>query len=52
MNEIQKKIQEAYRHLSAIPVSGDGVEVMAAARIRLRGAYELAATRQKEEKNG
>lgn len=52
MNEIQKKIQEVYRHLSALPVSGDGVEVMAAARILLREAFKLAAAGQEEEKNG
>ncbi len=35
MNEIQKAIQEAHRMISVIPVSGDAVDVMAAARLNL-----------------
>ena len=42
MNEIQKKIQEARRLISIIPVSGDAVDVMAAARIQLAGAIDAA----------
>lgn len=42
MNDIQKSIQEAHRLVSLIPVSGDAVDVMAAARINLKDAYKLA----------
>lgn len=42
MNEIQKKISEAHRMISAIAVSGDAVDVMAGARITLKEAFELA----------
>lgn len=42
MNEIQKKIEKAYRLVSAIGVSGDAVDVMAAARCRLKEAFETA----------
>lgn len=42
MNDIQKAIQEAHRLVSIIPVSGDAVDVMSAARINLKEAYRLA----------
>ncbi len=45
MNEIQKKIQEARRLISIIPVSGDSVDVMAAARIQLAAAADAAGDR-------
>ena len=41
MNEKQKLLDEAFRLLSAIPVRGDQVEVMAAARAKLRTVYNL-----------
>lgn len=42
MNNIQKKIEEAYRMISAADVRGDSVDVMAGARIKLRDAFALA----------
>lgn len=48
MNELQKELYEAYAALAAIPVSGDHIEVMAAAREHLRRAYKLAASELKE----
>ena len=42
MNDIQKAIQEAHRLVSIIPVSGDAVDVMSAARINLKEACRLA----------
>ena len=42
MTELQKEIDQAFKLLSAIQVSGDGVDVMAAARGHLRAAYNLA----------
>lgn len=42
MNDIQKKIDEAHRMISVIAVSGDAVDVMAGARIKLREAFQLA----------
>ena len=42
MNDIQKKIQEAHRLISAIAVGGDAVDVMAAARIQLKEAFKMA----------
>lgn len=66
MNNIQKKIEEAYRMISAASVSGDSVDVMAGARIKLRDAFKLAgdksalwdahklaeAEKEKEKKKG
>lgn len=42
MNDIQKAIQEAHRLISVIPVSGNAVDVMAAARVHIKAAYEKA----------
>lgn len=42
MNEIQKRLDKAFSLISAIPVSGDAVEIMAMAREHLRSAYNLA----------
>lgn len=42
MNEIQKRLDKAFTLISAIPVSGDSVEIMAMAREHLRSAYNLA----------
>lgn len=42
MNDIQKQIDRAFNFLSAVPVTGDRVEVMAAARQALREAHKLA----------
>lgn len=51
MRELQKEIDRAFACLSAIPVSGDNVEIMAAAREHLRKAFQLARP-EKEEDNG
>lgn len=45
MNEIQKIIEEAYRMISAATVSGDSVDVMATARIKLRIAFKMAGNK-------
>lgn len=42
MTDMQKEIDAAFKLLSSIPVNGDGVDVMAAARNHLREAYKLA----------
>lgn len=43
MNDTQKELDQAYKLLSAIPVQGDSVDIMYAARERLRKAFALAA---------
>ena len=48
MNEIQKKISTAMKYLSALSVSGDAVDVVAAVKVRLREAIELAKTTDTE----
>lgn len=48
MNEVQKALDAAFQALSVIPVTGDGVELMAAARASLRAAYGLAGAEQAE----
>ena len=50
MTEIQKEIDEAYKIVSTLQVSGDAVDLIATARLHLRKAYELAA--EKEEDHG
>ena len=49
MTKLQEELGLAFKIISAIPVSGDGVEAMAAAREHLRNAFKLA---EKEEDNG
>lgn len=39
MEEIKRNIDEAYRLISSIPVQGEAVDLMAAARAKLRKAY-------------
>ena len=48
MTELQEEINNVYTAIAVIPVSGDHVEVMAAAREHLRRAYKLAASELKE----
>lgn len=49
MTILHEELKQAYAFLSAIPVSGDHVEIMAAAREHLREAFKLA---EKGEDNG
>ena len=42
MNEITKRIEQAYAHISKLSVSGDAVELLALARVELREAHRLA----------
>lgn len=51
MTKLQEELDKAFKFVSAIPVSGDGVELMAAAREHLRNAFKLADS-EKEEANG
>lgn len=48
MNEIQRALDATFRAVSAIPVSGDGVELMATARASLRAAFRLAGAESGE----
>ena len=47
MNEVKKHLDTAFQLISTVPVKGDAVEVMAAARANLRAAYQLL-DKQKE----
>lgn len=49
MNEIQKQLDKAFTLISAIPVSGDVVDIMAMAREHLRSAYNLAGEGDHED---
>lgn len=42
MKELRKELDQAYSLISSIPVNGDGVDIMAAAREHLRKAYRMA----------
>lgn len=52
MNEAQKEIKAALDLLSALSVSGDVVDVMAAVKVHLREAYRLAEPEKKEAADG
>lgn len=40
-NDLKTELDAAFNLISALPVSGDGVDIMAAARDHLRTAYKL-----------
>lgn len=42
MTDLQKEIDKAFKLVSAISVSGDVVDVMAAVRNHLRAAFDMA----------
>lgn len=48
MNELKEKLNKVYNLLSAIPVSGDNVEIMSVARELLREAYKMAGEAAKD----
>ena len=51
MTEVKKQLEEVFQIISTIPVAGDHVEGMAAAKAKLRAAYlflEKAETDNKE----
>ena len=52
MNDLQKELDKAFAMISNIPVTGDGVELMAAAREHLRRAYQLAKPEEEESDRG
>lgn len=52
MTELHEELKQAYAFLSAIPVSGDHVEIMAAAREHLRKAFRLAGPEKGEDNGG
>lgn len=41
MEELKKELDIVFKLISAVPVTGEGVDVMAAARDHLRTAYKL-----------
>lgn len=52
MTDLQKELNEAFTALSGIPVAGDGVELMAAAKEHLRRAYRAAGVKGGEAADG
>ena len=49
MNEVKKQIDEAFKLISCIPVSGENVEIMAAAKAKLRTVYAELSKRHADE---
>ena len=41
MKKIKQHLEEAFQLVSSVPVKGDAVDVMAAARANLKAAYRL-----------
>ena len=52
MSELQKHLDETFKLISTLPVSGDGVEIMAAAKEHLRAAYQLVVNGESVEEDG
>lgn len=50
MNEVQKEINNAYKMISTIAVSGDAVDTIAACKMSLRCAFKLAEDKPEEDK--
>lgn len=42
MNDLQRELERVYQLLVNIPVTGDAVEWMAAAKVGLRTAFQMA----------
>ena len=40
MNDILHELEVAYQAISSVPVTGNAVDAMALARVKLRNAYE------------
>lgn len=49
MKDLMKDVDSAFRMISSIPVSGDAVDVVAAARAKLRGVYARLEEMQNKE---
>lgn len=49
MKELTNQLDEAFKLISCIPVSGENVEIMAAAKAKLRAAYAYAELNKQEE---
>lgn len=52
MDEIMKAMDECYKLISSIAVKEGDVEIMAAAKVKLRAAYKAAEEMRKEPSNG
>lgn len=52
MKEVMKELDNAYKLLAAIPVSGDYVDVMAEARVKLRAVYHWMVEQEEEQHGG
>ena len=50
--KIKKLMESTYNLISTLPVSGDAVERMAAARQQLRQAYQLLEAAEQEANDG
>ena len=51
-DKVKKLMDSAYKLLSTVPVTGDAVERMAAARQQLRQAYQLLDAEEQEANDG
>lgn len=51
MNEVQKEINNAYKMISTIAVSGDAVDTIAACKMSLRCAFKLAEDKPEEDED-
>ena len=50
--KVKRLMDSAYKLLSTVPVTGDAVERMAAARQQLRQAYQLLDAAEQEANDG
>ena len=52
LKEVNEKLNKVFKWLSAIPVSGEAVDLMFAAKQELRAAYKILNESKKEDTDG
>ena len=52
MKEVNEKLNKVFKWLSAIPVSGEAMDLMFAAKQELRAAYKILNESKKEDTDG
>lgn len=52
MLELKEQLDLVFRYMSAIPVKGNSVEIMTAAKDSLRKAYAIITEKEEERNSG
>lgn len=52
MNGIQEELKKAFEMLNLIFVNGDGVDILASAKLHIKKAFDLASNEGEETSDG